>query len=174
MIPNGSWKEIVFDIPEGTRHFAIRCISEIVMALFIDDIRYTPKPASATLIGYEILKNGKPIASLEAGTLSFLDQTPDEDDFYNVRATYKEGMSSLSNTVEIKDLELNKVTYTPTDRIHTIVVNGRLVAKGAGDINLTVYNLSGQKIGTAKGINEVELPINSGLYITNYCCPVKL
>ncbi len=55
MIPNGSWKEIVFDIPEGTRHFAIRCISEI-MALFIDDIRYTPKPASATLIGYEILK----------------------------------------------------------------------------------------------------------------------
>ncbi len=167
MIPNGSWKEIVFDIPEGTRHFAIRCISEIVMALFIDDIRYTPKPASATLIGYEILKNGKPIASLEADTLSFLDKTPDEDDFYNVRATYKEGMSSLSNTVEIKDLELNKVTYTPNDRIHIVVVNGRLVARGGGDINLTVYNLSGQKIGTAKGINEVELPINSGLYITN-------
>ncbi len=76
-------------------------------------------------------------------------------------------MSSLSNTVEIKDLELNKVTYTPNDRIHIVVVNGRLVARGGGDINLTVYNLSGQKIGTAKGINEVELPINSGLYITN-------
>ncbi len=61
---------------------------------------------------------------------SFLDKTPDEDDFYNVRATYKEGMSSLSNTVEIKDLELNKVTYTPNDRIHIVVVNGRLVARG--------------------------------------------
>lgn len=36
------WKEYSFDVPQGAKYFAIRCVSEDSFAFLVDDVMYTP------------------------------------------------------------------------------------------------------------------------------------
>ncbi len=52
------WTEVQFEIPEGGRYFAIRCVSMENFALMIDDITYSPISfGNISLLGYNVYRD---------------------------------------------------------------------------------------------------------------------
>ena len=152
-----------FDLPAGTKYFAIQCISngegtapEVDdetaydylnqenegFIFFLDDITYTPAPCH--LVGYNVYKNGQKLNStpLPTTTTDFMDTDAQgvETNTYAVSAVYEEGESALSNAVI--------VTGTP--------INGVTLARGSRTDG--VYTTSGQYIGQM-------VPQARGMYI---------
>lgn len=89
------WTEFFADLPEEARYFAIHYNSPGSVGLLVDDITYlapTPEPT-----GYNIYRDLKRIAHVDAATTSFTDTTaPNGHHTYYVTATYGDDESDLS------------------------------------------------------------------------------
>lgn len=75
------WTKYEFDIPAGTRYFAVNSSTDNNWVLMIDDIRYQPSEAShpddvpnKTPCGYFVYRNGVRINSVPVEEFSFLDE----------------------------------------------------------------------------------------------------
>lgn len=133
------WTEFSFDVPEGAKHFAIRCVSEDQFFLMIDDIEYLGKVHE--ILGYNLYRDGEKVNDEPLSTIDFEEVIGDVRHEYNVTVVYDDGESAFSNTV----------TLGSTTGIET-VVNGQHTVLGE------TYDLNGRHItGTPQ----------RGIYIRN-------
>ena len=133
------WTEYSFDVPEGAKHFAIRCVSEDQFFLMIDDIEYLGKVHE--ILGYNLYRDGEKVNDEPLSTVDFEEVIGDVRHEYNVTVVYDDGESAFSNTV----------TLGSTTGIET-VVNGQHTVLGE------TYDLNGRHItGTPQ----------RGIYIRN-------
>ena len=133
------WTEFSFDVPEGAKHFAIRCVSEDQFFLMIDDIEYLGKVHE--ILGYNLYRDGEKVNDEPLSTVDFEEVIGDVRHEYNVTVVYDDGESAFSNTV----------TLGSTTGIET-VVNGQHTIAGE------TYDLNGRHItGTPQ----------RGIYIRN-------
>ena len=92
-----NWAEYSADLPEGTKHFAIRHCSDDCWALCIDDVSY--EPAALTIEGYRIYRDGQLLGS--SATTTFTDNaTQGLAHRYQVSVVYNEGESPLSEAAQ--------------------------------------------------------------------------
>ena len=91
------WALYTFELPEGTRYFAIHVISVNCYALFVDDITY--EAASAVVEGYNVYRDGKLLASVVAP--GYTDIRAGGSHAYFVGVRYDRGESGASNEVVI-------------------------------------------------------------------------
>ena len=92
-----NWAEYSANLPEGTKHFAIRHCSDDCWALCIDDVSY--EPAALTIEGYRIYRDGQLLGS--SATTTFTDNaTQGLAHRYQVSVVYNEGESSLSEAAQ--------------------------------------------------------------------------
>lgn len=95
------WTALKFDLPEGTRYFAVYSV-KTETALFIDDISYIADGATAAcnyeILGYNIYRDSKRLNAELLTTPAFTDTTADEQKTYEyaVSAVYTAGESALS------------------------------------------------------------------------------
>lgn len=98
------WQQITFDVPEGTRYFAIRCVRRSVF-LFLDDItyaRYDGATDGLTLVGYNVYRDGERVNAEPVTSPSYTDAVGDTADHtYRVTAVYAEGESDYSEPVTV-------------------------------------------------------------------------
>ena len=124
-IATQDWTEVSFDLPAGTKYFAIRHTSNDVWALLVDDITYLVGGGEVT--GYNIYLDGELVATVEGGVTT-----------YNVDV---EGIESGDHEVSVSavygETESKPVTVTVsvTTAISEIVANGQAV---------DVYSLDGK------------------------------
>jgi hypothetical protein len=54
------WSEFKFQVPEGAKYFAVRCVSHSRLCMHIDDFKYesAPTPLKVKFIGYNIYRDG--------------------------------------------------------------------------------------------------------------------
>ncbi len=98
MTSDQQWQRFRFTLPQGTRYFAIRCVSDDQFGLMIDDLRYTPAYPAADLLGYNVYRDGeKQNATLVEDNL----WQPQQNGRYQVSAVYLQGESQLSAEVEV-------------------------------------------------------------------------
>jgi len=110
------WEEYKFKLPEGTKYFAVRCVSHNRLAMHIDEFKYESAPTPLTVVfkGYNVYRNGVRINDELLTSLSFRD-TPDATDAtYTVRAVYDKGEAAHSNPVTISELSLDGI-YVDVD-----------------------------------------------------------
>lgn len=132
------WDEVNVELPQGAKYFAIVCTSSNQFLFMVDDITYEGKPISAT--GYNIYRDGKFIATVDASTLSYTDEDVDNESVshvYNVTMLAEQGESDYSNDVTLT------ADATAIRSITTDGVKER-------------YNVAGQRIsGSQMGIQIV-------------------
>lgn len=93
----GSWQQYSAELPEGTRHFAIRCVSSDQYILFVDDIHYRQAEKKLTLQGYKVYRDGALLTPNPVASTQYSDTPPTEGRYaYQVTAVYDEGESSPS------------------------------------------------------------------------------
>ena len=136
------WREYSFDVPEGTRYLAVRCIRRSVM-LMIDDFTFAPATSDEpvrTLTGYNVYRDGELIAFVAAPETSFTTEKTGSDSRYYVTAVYEEGESLPSMEVTVTSTAISEVmTGLPTGaRIYDL--QGRQLSELQPGVNIVRYS----------------------------------
>lgn len=132
----GSWKQFSAQLPEGTRYFALRCVSADQYILFIDDVYYRQAERKLTLQGYNVYRNGTLLTPAPVTATQYTDPALDEGHYvYQVTAVYDAGES------------------TPSPEAVVDVASGVVDVAASGARPVAYYNLAGQRVdASATGI----------------------
>ena len=131
-----SWKEVKVDLPEGAKHFAIRCISNNAFGLMVDDFTFEVpgKVIDKSIIGYNVYLNGELYMSTGGSTTTATtEDLQDGNLIFNVSAVYDDNTESpLSNAAA---LVVNGIQVVPADALNgqpaeVYGIDGTLVAQG--------------------------------------------
>lgn len=140
-----NWTRYSFDLPAGTKYFAIRCTSINMFMLQIDDVEYidakSPVP-DLTLLGYKVYRNFDLIAENGPDNRSFSESMPTDGlCYYQVSALYASGESRLSlpyspagSSVFAIDEDLQDAEYFNLQglRVHQPLQNGIYIMRKGG------------------------------------------
>lgn len=139
-IVSDKWTEVEYNLPEGTKYFAVVASSTDGFATLIDDISFIPDSCAAqqlTLIGYNIYRDGVKVNDTPVTDTKFTDKVGGAH-LYNVTAVYDKGEARFSNTAEVTAAAGISEVETTTD---------------ATDENAPRYDLSGRRVSKSyKGI----------------------
>lgn len=111
------WTQFFVSLPEGTKYFAIRCTSNDVYHMMLDNITYTAKgtPMAYDLKGYNVYRNGVKVNDALVTEPSFTSTRELEGDDYFVTAVYDRGESTASNIVHIGKSGIEDIEATPAE-----------------------------------------------------------
>ena len=79
------WEEYEYKLPEGTKYFAICCVSNNKFALLLDDIKFVEagsNPEDLQLNGYNVYRDGKKVNKSLVSGEKFTDNTLTESAKY--------------------------------------------------------------------------------------------
>ncbi len=143
------WALYTFELPEGTRYFAIHVISVNCYALFVDDITY--EAASAVVEGYNVYRDGKLLASVVAP--GYTDIRAGGSHAYFVGVRYDRGESGASNEVVISTSGISAVVADMEDDADIFTLTGIRVGHGVADFDRLpagIYLMGGRKIAVMR------------------------
>lgn len=143
------WALYTFELPEGTRYFAIHVISVNCYALFVDDITY--EAASAVVEGYNVYRDGKLLASVVAP--GYTDIRAGGSHAYFVGVRYDRGESGASNEVVISTSGISAVVADMEDDADIFTLTGIMVGHGVADFDRLpagIYLMGGRKIAVMR------------------------
>ncbi len=161
-ITNGIWNKCCYELPAGSRRFAIRYVSRNRFALLFDDLTYTRASSRSELWveGFNVMRNGVKIGDTGMNGNSFTDTDIDDNAKYNVTVVYDRGESSMSNTA--------RLTTGVTDAVadNGIAVEGHkgfiaVTAPTGTIVRVTAADGRTAYLGEAKA--RIELP--AGVYV---------
>jgi len=136
------WHEYTFDVPEGTRYLAVRCIRRSVM-LMVDDFTYAPAATSEaprTLNGYNVYCDGELIGYVPAPETTYTAPNAGSDAVYTVTAVYAQGESLPSNEASIGGTAINEVVATMPAEGRIYDIQGRQFSELQPGVNIVRYS----------------------------------
>lgn len=118
-VRGAAWVRYEYNLPEGTRYFAIHRTSYDGNKFFVDNVSFVPEYLARqdiSLLGYKVYNNGELIGETAAGQLSFnTDFTLLNDVEFTVTAVYDKGESAPSNPVYVES-GIEQLTVQPAHR----------------------------------------------------------
>lgn len=167
------WKEYRFDIPEGAKYFAIRCVSDRQFALFVDDLTFERANPAADLqvLGYNIFRDGEKLNTEPVAEIAFTDKEQLAAHNYRVTTVYNRGESAASNEVTVG-------VYVGLDRgensgISIIAGRNQILVRGAAGKQIEVFSVDGKLIRRERGKDESILNVAPGLYVVRAASKVE-
>ncbi len=158
------WTEMSFDIPEGAKYFAIQCVSNDKIVLYIDDITYDWGGGPLTLKGYNVYREGVRQNAEPLQSPVFAVNDDEETHAWHVTALYDRGESVPSNTVYLKLSEVDDMSASDIN----VYADGRvIVIEGAKGEVIRVADASGismRTIDDRSGRTSVRVA-SSGVYM---------
>jgi len=106
----GTWKNYEVTLPEGTRYFAVRCVSKDQYILFLDDISYRRAASDQKFLGYNVYRNGELLTASPITEASYFDANQQlENNTYEVTAVYNTGESRAAKFTGV-NTAVNSIT----------------------------------------------------------------
>jgi len=162
----GTWTPYSFDLPQGTRRFAIRYNHTFGLSLGIDDVSFIPAGTSTLVLeGYNVYRDGKRINDTLVSGTSFTDPIAiTEPVIYAVTAIYgSAGESRLSDPLRV---ERSGLSLTDSADIPTIKgIKDAIVVAGAEGLKVTVTDTLGRTIASTDGTLLLTIPVQRGAYV---------
>ena len=162
------WDEYRFEVPEGAKYFAIRCVSDDKFALLVDDITYVAKGAEEDdlqLLGYNVYRDMKKLNAKPIDKLYYVDNDVEQkmDYRYLVTAVYDRGESKPSNLAEITfvagvdDIQANAASVAGG--------NGTITVSGADGKLVRVMSAGGQLVAQFVAQGTESIDVAPGVYV---------
>lgn len=161
------WTQYTFELPEGTKHFAFRCVTRDGFMLMIDDVRYTPDPSvnAVTLLGYNVYRDGVQINKELVTAGEYLDTTAEEGAHtYYVTAVYAVGESELSNAVNVTAAASSGLATVDSEGVRVSVKGCEIIVTGAAEELVTIASVDGKVVYSAKG--DARVAVAPAIYLT--------
>lgn len=159
---NDSWSRKTYDLPDGTRYFAIRCTSKGMFGLMLDDIEYIPAQPAVNLNGYNVYRNGDNIADCIGETeYTDTDVDPAADYTYHVSAVYDDGESIFSNAATIN---LSAIAAVGAETVTVTAFDGRIRITGATGL-VGIFAIDGRMLYNFRSSGNDSVEVTPGIYI---------
>ncbi len=163
----GDWTRYSFTLPEGTRHFAIRCVSVNMFALCVDDVKFIPAssaPMDLVLTGYNVYRDG--VLANTVGADATGCRIPFDGDAgksrFRVSAVYSVGESAHSDAVELGTSGIDGAASDSAAPAVRAYRGGISVEQPEGE-TASVYTVDGRVVATVDGPGHVA--VASGIYV---------
>lgn len=155
------WNRYEFTLPEGTRRFAIRCVSVDQFALCIDDVKFVPESSEAVdlhISGYNVYRDGAHVASLPASATSWSCEL-DGNSTFRVSAVYDLGESVHSAPIELTLSGIGAIgDGNSLEDVSVRAYTGGLSVKQPDGAVAEVYSTDGRLAGVIEGSGKIALP----------------
>lgn len=162
----GEWTLYTADLPEGTRHFAIRCTSDDCYALLVDDVTMLTAEAAGTNLrveGYRLYRDKLALADGEQTALSHTHAyDKDATVTYHVTALYNEGESAPSEAY-VFDPSTAGITVAAGTVPVVTADGGTIVVSATAGAGVTVCSADGRIVYSADG--DARIAVRPGVYI---------
>lgn len=161
--PYAQWKEFSYDLPEGTRYFAIRCVSLDKYALLIDDITYTPAPTEVgKVLGYDVYRDGEKLNETPVAATSYDDaNASDGNHEYEVFAVMPRGVSEGAKV----SVATSSLSATLSGGASVGVESGAIVVDAPEAVAVQIADLSGRTIYFNPAAAHAEVAVPAGVYL---------
>lgn len=139
-----AWTEYTADLPEGTKRFAIHCISVDKFAFFVDDVTYAV--AAPEITGYNIYVDGELVATVGSDVTTWT-STLSGSHTYQVSVVYDQGESSPTNPLDPTGISHVAIDFQTPQNIYS--VDGRLVKHNATSLQSLphgIYMVGGKRV----------------------------
>lgn len=160
-----AWTQEKVTLPEGTRYFAIRCVSEDCYAFFVDDLRFyvsSTYTGELSLVGYNVYRDD---ACLTAEPIMEQEYTEPVDQNYHryaVTVVYDKGESSYSNVVTVNESGIDGIT---DDGVSVSTRKGVVIIDGAAGQLVRIVATDGRVVTSFLAADHDEIMVTSGIYI---------
>ena len=159
-----SWLEYRYAVPQGTRYFAINCVSDNAFALFVDDLSFNDMTVPNLIIEkYEIYRDGQLIGtSTEPTFYDATDPATINGSKYTIRAIYNKAVSGDCTTT----FTLGGINNVADSSIKVASDKGSITILGAKDMLSTIITPDGKTIATVMPTsNNYKITMNPGIYL---------
>lgn len=173
-IPN-KWTQYSFNVPNGTKYFAIRSVAADAFMLMLDDVAFVAAGAEATdakISGYNVYRNkvkiNSELVSATTETISYIDQEfSSMDAKYIVTAVIEgRGESAGSNEASIEKDPTVGVNNAIKDVTNIYSNNGNIIVCGAEGQTISIFTADGCLISTEETeVAKTVIPAQQGIYI---------
>lgn len=162
----GEWKEYSFELPEGTKYFAINCVSYDRYGLLIDDISFTAASRFLDLEieGYNIYRDGIRLNESVVKDTCYSESIPEIGNHtYQVSVVYNMGESEASAGV---DLDITTGVTENTEHISVSAKDGEIRVDGVDAMaSVKVYTSAGLLMQSVSGNNGYTFRVSQGVYV---------
>lgn len=159
------WTEYEYEVAEGTKYFAIRCVGKDGFVFLVDDVTYLSGAAAGMglkLIGYNVYRDGKLLEDGKSLTkTTYTDTTVGSGATYQVTAVYDKGESmparATYGTGAVESGTVSDVRVTTTHE--TIEIHN------ASGKDVSVYSVDGRRVASAVPTSEyTRIAVAEGIY----------
>ena len=164
---SNSWTKYSVTLPEGTKYFAIRCISNDQFLFFVDDITYTPMdPEREDLVikGYQLYRDGQLLPTGLLLAPGYTDRSAPRGTTveYTVKTVYVQGNSMMSNAASVKTAGAESLDASG---VRVYAETGNVVVEGAAGAAISVATADGKVIANVEATPRTVIPAPAGVVI---------
>lgn len=164
-VPKG-WTRYEVQLPEGTKHFAIRNVSTDRFALFIDDVTFTPARHHASwfdIVGFNVYRDGVKMNDEPLQGTSYVDtDLPEGTPRYAVSVVYDCGESRLGEYVSPT---LNSIDGVTADGVTVSAGRGVIRVTAPAATRVTVSDSLGATVFAGEINGAAEIAVSGGVYM---------
>lgn len=160
-----AWTEYSYNLPEGAKYFAIRCVRRTVF-LLVDDVTYNKHDGTedpVTLLGYNVYMNGKKLNSTPLTENRYEMENPGENELsFHVTAVYEEGESSYSNEFKFSQ---SGILEPMAEAISIQCAAQTVTVTAPQPVSISIYALDGKEIFHTEQSTHETVTLENGIYI---------
>lgn len=168
------WTEFKYELPAGTKYFAIRCTSNDQFIFMVDDITYTPGNIAAelSLVGYNVYLNGEKLNQQTVAETEYTAALGESGEYnYVVTAVYTAGESKPSNVATISySTGISQLGFKAA-KVST--AKNTILIQNAEGHKVSLATADGRVIYNGNGTQAMTVRVMNGVYIVNIDGKVK-
>lgn len=160
-----AWTQEKVTLPEGTRYFAIRCVSEDCYVFLVDDIRFYASSAytgELSLVGYNVYRDDTRLTAEPVMEQQYTDAIDEAMHKYAVTVVYDKGESAYSNIWTAHDSGLDGIA---ADGVKVSATTGAVIVEGAAGRTVRIAATDGRTVSSFIGTDRDEVPLTAGIYM---------
>lgn len=157
---SGEWTLYSYDIPEGSRYFAIRCISNDALMLHVDDVAFTPALRDGlSLTGYNVYVDGNLLTTLGSESRSYDTAGISDTSDIAVSAVYNAGESRASH------IDRSGVASILDNCVLVRGLQGYIGIENAEYADIQVIAIDGTVLFSGEGTPAMKISAEHGVYV---------
>lgn len=160
------WTEYRFDVPAGTKYFAVHSVATDSFMLMLDDFEFKAAPiAPPVLTGFDIYRDGVKLNATPLDEAAYTDAVA-EDGVYNyvVTALWDKGVSKGSNAA-VAYVGVSGIDAAVSEGVAIAAADKAIVVSGAAGLEITVSAIDGKTVFEGQGKDVTTITVAQGIYV---------
>lgn len=157
------WTEYSFDVPAGTKYFAVHSVATDAFMLMLDDFEF--KAAIPVLTGFDIYRDGVKLNATPLDEAAYTDAVA-ENGVYNyvVTARWDKGVSKGSNAA-VAYVGVSGIDAAVSEGVAIAAADKAIVVSGAAGLEITVSVIDGKTVFEGQGKDVTTITVAQGVYV---------